>query len=269
MKTLFKAIIFFASILLFTIVFAAITICFVFFPRIRVPLSAQLVHRFGRFATKLLGIKVTLNKDKRYPKEKGVFFVSNHLSYLDGIIASSLAPLIFIARADLKNWPLLGIFSLLSDTVFVNRLSPSRIHQEIAKAVGLLNAGANLILYPESTSSDGKALIPFKSPFFAVPMQAECLIVPLAIQYRSVNRQALNEKNKDLLYWYGEMEFFPHFISVLKLREISVEVNILPAIKSWEIGEKGLSGQRKYLCEKAQQAILTALKQNCEVKAGD
>jgi 1-acyl-sn-glycerol-3-phosphate acyltransferase len=143
----------------------------------------------------------------------------------------------------------------LSETVFVNRVNIFNIKSELEKAKFLLNSNVNVILFPEGTSSDGKTSVTFKSSFFAAPLQSECKIVPLTIKYNKVNGREINDSNKDLVYWYGDMEFFSHFVGVLGLKSIEVELRVNPPLEVPDAQEQTPSAKRKYLSELSRELI--------------
>ncbi|MDD5195649.1 MAG: lysophospholipid acyltransferase family protein [Candidatus Omnitrophica bacterium] len=232
---------------------------FVFLPHLGRKMIPHVVYIFGKLLVFVLGIKVILTGRGELLKSKGVLFVSNHLSYLDGIIATSLAPIVFIARADLRKWPLFGLFSFLSNTIFVERIRRAYVQEDADKIYKALKDDINVILYPEGTSADGRSLLPFKSSFFMAPILAQAKIVPLAIKYKKINSDDINEKNKDLLYWYGEMEFIPHIFKFLTLRKITVEVKVCEPIMPVIAEGDNLSIQRKILADACRKAIEAAL----------
>jgi len=195
-------------------------------------LIAHTVHLLSKTLIFILGIKIKVKGKRELLKSRGVFFVSNHLSYLDGVTISSLSPLVFIGRVDMKRWPLFGTLTFLSNTIFVNRMNPSAIHNELGKIEHFLSNNINVILFPEGTSTDGSTLLPFKTSFFKAPLDAGCRIVPLVVRYSAVDAQPLSDKNKDLVYWYGDMDFFPHLLGVCKLKRVELEVTVCEAIAS-------------------------------------
>lgn len=257
MIKIIKATLIFTNILLFISILFITRCIFAFFPKKRTYLLSYIVHIFSKINVFILGIKVKLYGDRCLLKERGVLFTSNHLSYLEGFVASSLSPLVFIGRADLKKWPILGVLSLLSDTIFVKR-NASDIHRELQQMVTMLNSKVNLILFPEGTSTDGTKLLPFKASFFDAPIKAKSKIIPLAVHYSHINNEKLNEQNRDLVYWYGDMEFFPHLWKVLSLRQIGLTVTICePIFASQTQGTD--STQRKHLSNLCRKTIEDSL----------
>lgn len=255
MARMLKATLVFLSICIFIFILAFVRVFFIFFPKRKVFLLSYIVHILNKILAFILGVKVRVSGHKELLKERGVFFVINHLSYIDGIIASSLSPLIFIGRSDLKNWPLFGVLSRLSCTIFVDRINASNIHKELQMMKSILRQKTNIILFPEGTSGDGKKLLSFKSSFFAAPLETQCRIVPLAIKYIKINSEDINDRNKDLVYWYGDMEFMPHLTKVLSLRKIEVEVGVSESLQISDTQIKSPSFNRKYLSDMSYEVI--------------
>ncbi len=255
MRIALKAALVFLGILFFITALALARCFFMFSPRKRAYCISYMLRIFNKILAWVLGIRVKLYKEAQDLGEKGIFFVINHFSYIDGIVAGSILPFVFIGKTELKNWPLLGIMIWLSETVFVNRANALSIKHELKKVTGLLNNNVNVILFPEGTSSDGKTAIPFKSSFFAAPLESGCKIVPLTIKYTKVNNLEINDYNKDLVYWYGEMEFFTHFIGVLGLRSIEVELRVNPPLELRYLQGEVPSVKRKYVSDLSQEII--------------
>ena len=255
MMRLLKIIFLFLSIFLCIFSLAFLRCLFMLSSARKKALAAYTVHFFTKIFAFILGIEVKVTGEKELLKKRGVFFICNHLSYIDGVVANSLSPLVFIGKTEMRKWPFLGTLIFLSNTIFVNRISSSNIHKEVGKIVSFLASKVNVILFPEGTSTDGKTLLPFKSSFFAAPLAAKCEIVPLAIKYKEINSEKLTDKNKDLIYWYGDMELFSHLLGVLKLRRITVEVNVCKPIHVDKTGDEENHSQRKHLCDICRRAI--------------
>jgi lyso-ornithine lipid O-acyltransferase len=200
---------------------------FFLLPRSRAFHLSRLSYFSSILIRKILGIKVLRNGSIPSATGRvGFFFVCNHLSYLDGVILNSMFPILFIGRGDLKDWPLLGIFTRLSGTIFVNRNSAAHIHADISRIESVLKSGVNVMLFPEGTTTDGNKTLPFKSSFFQAPIACRSPIVPLSISYLTINGSPVTQENKDNIYWYSETGFFVHVLRVLALRSIEVEITI-------------------------------------------
>jgi 1-acyl-sn-glycerol-3-phosphate acyltransferase len=107
--------------------------------------------------------------------------VSDHLGYLDIFVLSAIAPAVFIARSEVKRWPVLGWFAVLAGTLFVPRAKRSaiaRLNREVAHA---LDTDALVVLFPEDASPDRPAVPPFRSSLLEPvtrlhhPLSAACI----------------------------------------------------------------------------------------------
>ena len=89
--------------------------------------------------------------------------ISNHLSYLDVIVLGSLTSSVFVAKHDVKSWPVFGWLASRAGTVYVNRERRAQVGQVADQMQTVLAADVLVILFPEGTSSDGRTVLPFKS----------------------------------------------------------------------------------------------------------
>ena len=102
---------------------------------------------------------------------KGGLLVSNHQGYLDILCLNVLCPSIFVAKAEIKSWPLFGIFCEWSGTIFLDRKRKSALTGPLQKVVELLRKGERVVIFPEGADSDGSSVLPFHSSFFEAVLQ--------------------------------------------------------------------------------------------------
>ena len=96
--------------------------------------------------------------------------VSNHLSYLDIVVLSSIRPCVFVAKRDVARWPLFGWLAHAAGTIFVDR--ERRFSTEFVNGIHeAIAAGLPVVLFPEGTSSDGSTVLPFKSALLESAVQ--------------------------------------------------------------------------------------------------
>ncbi len=152
--------------------------------------------------------------------EQGALIVSNHLSYVDGIVEGGLLNLRWASRADVAKWPLVGLLIASSGTIWVDRTTKSASKKTLDEFVYTLQSGFCLLVWPEGTSTDGKdGLLPFKSTAFESAVAVGVPLHPILISYADHN-----------VLWYGEMTLVPHLCKLLAMPEIVAEVHVLEAI---------------------------------------
>ena len=118
---------------------------------------------YHRLVLRLLDVRVNINGEVL--KQGPAIFATNHVSWLDIVILSSVAPVSFIAKRDVKAWPFFGTLARLQRTVFVDRdrrptTASSRDEMRVR-----LQAGDMLVLFAEGTSGDGTRVCPSNPPF--------------------------------------------------------------------------------------------------------
>jgi 1-acyl-sn-glycerol-3-phosphate acyltransferase len=137
--------------------------------------------------------------------------VSNHLGYLDVFVIGSALPAIFVAKSDVRGWPVIGLLCRLAGTIFVERGRRTSVGASLPQIHDALDAGLPVVLFPEGTSSDGATLLPFKTSLFEPA--AHHRSTPAAIAYELPGGSVADE----LCYW-RDMVFAPHFWNVLGKR---------------------------------------------------
>jgi 1-acyl-sn-glycerol-3-phosphate acyltransferase len=216
-------------------------------------LRLKLISRWTRltciFLRKILGIRLSINGN--IPDRKGLFIISNHLTYLDGVILGSLFPVVFVSKLQVKSWPIFGWMTQLGGTVFVDRERKLKSVDSVKEIAGLLQNNINILIFPEGTSTNGSQILPFQSIFFQAPLSCSAGILPVTIQYTKIESADLNSSNRDRVFWYGQVNFIKHLLEVLKLKSIEAKVIIHPQIET----SYGLA-PRKNLSETARQIIL-------------
>lgn len=174
-------------------------------------------------------------KSQNFQANKNYLILCNHLSYIDIFILSSLIPSVFIASIDqAKSNIILGKATQLSGSIFVERRHRSNIKEELKSISKILDLGLSLVLFPEGTTSNGERVLPFKSSFLAVAEKNGIQTLPVCIKYRKIDGRDIDYRNKDYIYYYGDMTFFRHFFKFLSVKSIDVELTLLNIIKSTE-----------------------------------
>jgi 1-acyl-sn-glycerol-3-phosphate acyltransferase len=169
------------------------------------------LHQWSRFACRVVGIRVTVQGSM----PRSGLLVSNHLTYLDVIVLSSIGPCVFVAKHDIAAWPLFGWLARSAGTIFVDRerrLSSSEVVDLVRDAV---TSGSLVVLFPEGTSSDGSTVLPFKSALLESAARLRCPVAAAAISYELDHGWVTDE----VCYW-GDMVFGPHLLNLFFKREI-------------------------------------------------
>lgn len=201
--------------------------------------STRISSLFCKLLIKILGVTISVMEKSRRMSDNNYLIVSNHLSYLDIFILASLYPSVFIASIDgVKNAFILGTIARLGGGIFVDRLNRMKVKTEIDKISGVIKSGFNVIVFPEATPSNGDKVLDFKSSLFTPAIISRIKIQPLCIKYTKLNGEIIRAENRDLIYYYGDAEFFTHFRNLISQRSIKVEINLLDEIDTTVVGSR-------------------------------
>jgi lyso-ornithine lipid O-acyltransferase len=247
-----------AFLSLWAVFFALVAIVHLWISVLGLPNRWKIISRLNRNYTLLLrlilNIKVTVRGDEGQLERGGSVIIANHVGYVDGIILGSIFPIIFVSKREVKSWPIVGQWNVLCGTIFINRQRKVQVASLIRQMTRKLQQEANLLLFPEGTSTNGEAMLPFQTVPLAAPLRNRSIIVPVTVTYKTIDDQPVTTANRDSVYWYGDMEFVTHFWNLLALREIDVLVTIQRKIECFRYSDN--SAGRKKLAEDCYNRVL-------------
>ena len=191
------------------------------------------VHKGASSAMKSLGFEFkAVGFDPGIHGTDNFLVVANHLSYLDPFMIAAILPTLFVTSVDMGETAGLGHVCKIAGCIFVERRNRSTIEKDIAQMTDALNAGLNVTIFPEGTSSDGTDLLPFKKSLLMSALFAQKNILPITLKYTEVDGEPFTRANHDKICWYGdEMPFGSHFLKLMGAKSLKVEVHFLPVIK--------------------------------------
>ncbi len=148
--------------------------------------------------------------------DRAVLFVSNHVSWADILVIGSIAPVAFVAKREVADWPIVGVAARLQRTVFVDRTRRHQTGEAVGEIVKRLASGISVVLFAEGTSSDGDRVLPFRSALVGAVKEASALagrgilIQPMSIGYTGQHGIPMGRQYRPLVAWYGDLDFMPH-----------------------------------------------------------
>ncbi len=177
-----------------------------------------MVSVWAKTLAKIMNLKVYV---KGQPPQPPFFLVSNHLSYLDIIAYFTQVHCIFVAKAELAEWPFFGLLAKSANTMFIDRTNKKDIPRVIALIEQAIHASDGVIVFPESTSTKGDALLPFKSPLLEYAAEKNFPVSYATIHYRTGET---DPPAYLAVCWWGDMTFGGHFLDLLKLSKIEATI---------------------------------------------
>jgi len=224
-------------------------------------LASNLPRVYHRGCCRIIGIELQVRGERA--QGKPMLFVANHASYLDITVLGALIRGSFVAKAEIADWPFFGLLAKLQRTVFIERRSAhaAKHRDEIGRR---LEAGDDLILFPEGTSSDGNRILPFKSALFSVADREvdgkPLAIQPVSVAYLKLDGLPIGREWRPRIAWYGGMNMIAHAWNVFSLGKLTVEIGFhapldLAALVGPAEGSAAGGARRKLLAERSQAAV--------------
>lgn len=142
---------------------------------------------FARGMAWFCHIPFTLQGWERLPEairegRQSVIFMSNHESQMDPpvLVAALPIPAVFIAKKELQYVPFIGWAGWAAGVIFIDRGNRERAIRSIRDAAQQIRGGKNVVIFPEGTRSRSGQMLPFKKGGFALAIEADVPIVPMA-----------------------------------------------------------------------------------------
>ena len=226
------------------ILFIALTLPLMLLQQIFLWLSARLARGFPklyhRLVCRIVGIRVEVMGHA--PQNGPLLIAANHVSWLDIVVLSSVAPVSFIAKREVASWPFFGSLARLQRTVFVDRTRRHAAGSSRDQMQERLAAGDLLVLFAEGTSGDGRSVLPFKSSLFGAAEMPGVLVQPVTLAYRGHRNLPMTRRLLPSYAWYGDMDLAPHLMNALRSGPIEVVVTWhTPLSLCGELDRKGLA----------------------------
>ncbi len=212
-------------------------------------------HWYHRRVCKVLGVRVEV--DGEIAPGAPTLLIANHTSWLDIPVLSSVAPVSFVAKKEVGNWPFVSSLARLQRTVFVDRNKRSSVGTTAGEISDRLRSGDAIVLFAEGTSSDGNRVLPFKSSLFAAakPSGPEgtdgkgIVVQTVSIVYARLHGVPFERADRPLVGWYGDMEMQRHAWELLQAGPLDVVVRIGPPVPLTDYAD------RKQLAERTELAV--------------
>lgn len=179
----------------------------------------EVLHRWSRRTLPRMGIRIDCADA---PPSAGLI-ASNHLSYLDIMVYSAIAPCAFVSKREVRAWPGVGWIATLAGTIYVDRSRRSETHSIQPEIQSALAGGLRLFLFPEGTSSDGSRVLPFHSSLFQPAVDLRVPVSAASIAYAIPD----GVPGTEACYW-GDMSLFPHLANLLGKHSVTATVKFSP-----------------------------------------
>ncbi len=143
--------------------------------------SQLLVREWSRRMLAIMGVELVVHGE--VPTHGPLLQVANHLSWLDILVMNATHPSRFVSKADAQHWPLLGSLISGAGTLYIERESRRDAMRVVHHVADRLREGDVISVFPEGTTTDGRALLPFHANLLQSAISASAPALPVALRY--------------------------------------------------------------------------------------
>ncbi len=230
-----------------------VAICAFVFPFIDAAQRMAHVGRWNRRLLQVLGITV---RASGIPREGATLFIANHVSWLDIPAIISVRPMRFVSKSDVRGWPVIGWLVACGGTLFIERRSRRDAQRVVHLVAEALQAGDQIAMFPEGTTSDGQGLLPFHANLLQAAIAVNVPVQAIALRFSDAS-----ERVSSAAAYIGDMTLMQSMWAVTSASDLTVHVRVLPAMSP-----QGLA--RRELAERLRADIVARLERGSDEDLG-
>ncbi len=216
-------------------------VCALVFPFLSRAGRLQRIRRWSRQLLDIFDVSVAVAAGSA--SAQNGLWVANHVSWIDIFVLNAVFPSRFVAKSDVKAWPLIGPLCAWAGTIFIERSNLRALRRTMAVMVAGLKNGERIVVFPEGTSAAQGALLPFRANLFEAAIEAAVTVQPVSIRY-------LDEEGcyHGAVEYIGATSLFESMIAILSGGPIHACLSVLPALPAE-------GADRRTLARRAHQVV--------------
>lgn len=195
----------------------------------------------------LLGVRLFLHGKPPVLGERALMLVSNHVSWLDIFAINAIVPARFVAKAEVRRWPVVGWLSARAGTLFIERARRQDTGRVNGAVTAALSAGDVFAVFPEGTTTDGSTLLKFHASLLEPAREAGATVQPVALRFERSDGTLCTECAYD-----GDKSLWRVLMGMTSQREILAHVCFLDPLYPED-------RHRRDLARESREAILRTL----------
>jgi len=228
-------------------------ICGVCFPLSKIATRERLIRWWsGRLLT-IFQVQLKFIDDSEGTAVSRALIVSNHVSWLDIFVMNAQQPCYFVAKSDIRSWPIIGWLSQKAGTIFLERGKQREVRRIYEGLVHQIHAGKRIAFFPEGTTAAQGSVLPFHANLFEAAIEAQVPVEPFSIRYLDASG-----KLHSAVDFIGEMTIVESMQAIFAGGKITAELRQLRSIST-------VDAHRRDIAQAARVAVAHSL--SIEIKA--
>ena len=219
-------------------------ICVLLFPWLGRERRMRRIRRWSLQLLRIFGVRAELTGVAGAGQG---LWVANHVSWIDIFVINALFPSRFVAKSEVRRWPLVGALCAWAGTIFIQRANPRDLRQTMAVMVAALRDGERVVVFPEGTSAAQGSVLPFRANLFEAAIEAGVPVQPVSIRY-------LDPEGRfhGAVEYIGTTSLIESMVAILSGGPVYARLGVLPAFEA-------CGADRRTLAQYAQRAVADEL----------
>lgn len=228
---------FYATLIAFATLTALLCAVLWVLDKLNLPGRRRISVRYYKTVCWLLRIRIHV-EGSRPPDDQATLIISNHQSWADILVIGAVTPIDFVAKKEVRDWPLIGLAAALLRSVFVDRSRRQQTGDAVGDIASRMVDGDSVVLFAEGTSSDGNRVLQFRSALVGAASEVlnrlgesqHVVVQPLSICYTRLQGLPMGRQHRPLVAWYGDLDFVPHLREFIARGAVDVVVTFGPPV---------------------------------------
>ncbi|MDF3838039.1 lysophospholipid acyltransferase family protein [Cupriavidus basilensis] len=232
--------------------------CAVLFPWLGVASRQWHIRRWSRRLLRICGVTVEvqgLQPGQAAPR--GAMVVSNHISWLDIYVINCWQPVRFVAKSEIRDWPVIGWLCGQTGTIFIERARKRDAHRVLHAITDVMLQGDLVCVFPEGTTTDGTSVLPFHANLMQAPISGGLPVQPVGLAYLD----AATGQSTVAPAYIGDLTLLQTLDAILRSPPIIARLCFAPTLSA-------SSASRRELAEAARE-VVSHLSQGAQAHAAE
>ncbi|MCW5623393.1 MAG: 1-acyl-sn-glycerol-3-phosphate acyltransferase [Burkholderiales bacterium] len=218
------------------------------FPILRTAGRQACFRWWSRRLLRILRVEIHIHGDPdAIPRGQPALLLANHVSWLDVFVVRSAVECRFVAKSDIRQWPIVGWLVSKQGTVFVERARRRDTARVNASLESALLSGEKMVVFPEGTTTDGSVVKPFHASLLQPVVAVNGWAMPVALRYRYPDG-----RRNDQAAYTGDLSLWDSAKQIAAQRYLIADVFFLPP-------EQAVGQHRRDLAASTGRAVAEAL----------
>lgn len=223
--------------------------CALLFPWCGARAREDHIRRWSRRLLRICGVELELMGAVPETR-RGAMVVANHISWLDIFVIHSWHPARFVAKSEIRGWPVVGWLCEKTGTLFIERGRKRDAHRVLHDITDCMLQGDRVCVFPEGTTSDGTEVLPFHANLMQAPISTGLPLLPVALRYCDA---ATGERTAAPAY-IGDLTLLQTLNAILHASPIKAQVAFGPELHA-------AATSRRALAEQSREAVMSLNRQ--------